>query len=429
MNRPLYGVVGLLVLGAIGGLAFDGTPPRRVITRAGYRVLEADFHVHTRFSDGFLSPFDVVLHARRNGLDAFAITEHNLVYPAKMATWFSHVIGGPTVVVGEEVTTDRLHLIALGVEQRISPYGELGAIVDDVHRQGGLVIAAHPVKGTRSDGDAADCGTSRAYPGGMDRARELRERELRRARSATVWKMIAGASAALALSVVLVTSLRDRDAPPSSHEAQATNNASPPKAAVWTAHVWNRVDSAGAGVDEEAPSPALAPAATMAATSDATTTSATVDRGLDVAAGPQVSIQYLYFVWPPAVAVTAPPVEVPKDAGAIDDVATAGPADTASPRDTGTAKADAGPLNPWVPPSFSAGAGPFTTEAPYWAASAFVSNPNAGAGRFMTEAPPWAASAFTSDPNAGAGPFTTERNIPAFGVWPFSWWLMQPPPP
>jgi hypothetical protein len=79
----------------------------------------------------------------------------------------------------------------------------------------------------------------------------------------------------------------------------------------------------------------------------------------------------------------------------------------------------------------SAGAGPFLTEAPYWAASAFVSNPEAGAGRFITDAPPWAASAFTSNPNAGAGPFTTERNIPAYGVLPYYMivpWSAPPPP-
>lgn len=146
MSNAFRVSLALLALGAIGGLATGGAPPRRVVTRLGYRVLEADFHVHTRFSDGFLSPFDVVLHAQRNGLDALAVTEHNLVYPAKMARWFSRLVGGPTVVIGEEVTTDRFHLIAVGLEERVSPYGELGAIIAAVHRQGGVAIAAHPVK-------------------------------------------------------------------------------------------------------------------------------------------------------------------------------------------------------------------------------------------------------------------------------------------
>jgi hypothetical protein len=38
---------------------------------------------------------------------------------------------------------------------------------------------------------------------------------------------------------------------------------------------------------------------------------------------------------------------------------------------------------------------------------------SAGAGRFVTEAPYWGASAFPTNPEAGAGPFQTERNTPA----------------
>lgn len=64
---------------------------------------------------------------------------------------------------------------------------------------------------------------------------------------------------------------------------------------------------------------------------------------------------------------------------------------------------------PYRGPSFSAGAGRFTTEPlPTWASS-FRANPDAGAGTFMTEAPPWGASAFVPNPQAGAGRFTTER--------------------
>ncbi len=138
-------ILALLAAALVGGVAEDGGPSRRVVTRDGWRVIEADFHVHTRLSDGFLSPFEVVLHARRNGLDALAITEHNVTHPAWMARWFSRMIGGPTILVGEEVTTDRFHLIAIGLRERVSPYGDLGAIIDDVHRKGGVAIAAHPV--------------------------------------------------------------------------------------------------------------------------------------------------------------------------------------------------------------------------------------------------------------------------------------------
>ncbi|MEO7328697.1 MAG: CehA/McbA family metallohydrolase [Minicystis sp.] len=135
-----------LAVGLVAGTALDSTPPRTVETRGGYRVLEADFHAHTRFSDGFLSPFDLVLQARRRGLDALAITEHNMIFPGKMARWFSRLTGGPTILVGEEVTTFRYHVHGIGLTEPIRAGEPLAQLIADVHRQGGVVIAAHPVK-------------------------------------------------------------------------------------------------------------------------------------------------------------------------------------------------------------------------------------------------------------------------------------------
>lgn len=137
----------MLLLVAVGlGTAQDVTPARDATFRGGRRVLEADFHAHTRFSDGFLSPFDLVVQARRRGLDAFAVTEHNLVFPAQWARWFSGLVGGPTVIVGEEITAKHFHVIALGLERRVRAGSPLRAVAHEVHQQGGLVVAAHPVR-------------------------------------------------------------------------------------------------------------------------------------------------------------------------------------------------------------------------------------------------------------------------------------------
>ena len=96
-DLPLAAMAAIAIgVGLIAGTALDPMPPRTITTRGGYRVLEADFHAHTRFSDGFLSPFDLVVHARRQGLHAIAVTEHNLVFPALLARWFSRATGGPS---------------------------------------------------------------------------------------------------------------------------------------------------------------------------------------------------------------------------------------------------------------------------------------------------------------------------------------------
>ena len=144
--RPFHVAAALFAAGIAIGTAVDPVPSRAPVYRAGYRVLEADFHAHTTFSDGMLSPFDVVMQARRRGLDVVAITEHNLVFPARLGAWFSHATSGPTVVIGEEITTAPFHVIALGLRDRIVSRQPIDDILDDIDRQGAFAIAAHPVR-------------------------------------------------------------------------------------------------------------------------------------------------------------------------------------------------------------------------------------------------------------------------------------------
>jgi len=147
ITRPALVFAGMIALGLGLGTRLDVIPERPATLRGGYRVLEVDLHAHTRFSDGFLSPFDLVLQARRRGLDALAITEHNILFfPAELGRWFSRRTGGPTILVGEEVTTRRFHVIGVGLTQRIHADDPLADVIREVHRQDGVVIAAHPVK-------------------------------------------------------------------------------------------------------------------------------------------------------------------------------------------------------------------------------------------------------------------------------------------
>ena len=134
----------LLTIGLVIGHLYDEpiVPPHNV--RAGKRVVQADLHVHSRLSDGHLSPFEVVLTARRHGLDAISLSEHNSVAPAKIARWFSRLIDGPIIIVGEEVTTRDYHLLVYGIERTVDPRRDLGSVIDEVHEQGGVAIAAHP---------------------------------------------------------------------------------------------------------------------------------------------------------------------------------------------------------------------------------------------------------------------------------------------
>lgn len=144
-HAPFFVALALVVAGALGGLALDPRPARPVARRGPYRVLEADLHAHTSYSDGTLSPVSVVWQAERRGLDVIAVTEHNGVLAGRIARAFSELVGGPTVIVGEEVTTGSFHLVALGLERTVSPMQPLPEVIADVHAQGGVAIAAHPV--------------------------------------------------------------------------------------------------------------------------------------------------------------------------------------------------------------------------------------------------------------------------------------------
>lgn len=119
-------------------------PPAEI---GGYRVIQADFHVHSFLGDGVLSPFNLVLEARRRGLHAFALTNHNQLIAARLARWFTRTIDGPVVLVGQEITSPDYHFAVAGLRRPVSWRLPPSDAIREVHEQGGIVIAAHPMKG------------------------------------------------------------------------------------------------------------------------------------------------------------------------------------------------------------------------------------------------------------------------------------------
>jgi hypothetical protein len=53
-------------------------------------------------------------------------------------------VGGPTVLTGEEIIAPGHHVIAVGVDRTVDARLSVADEIDDVHRQGGVAIAAHP---------------------------------------------------------------------------------------------------------------------------------------------------------------------------------------------------------------------------------------------------------------------------------------------
>jgi hypothetical protein len=144
MSALRWAAGALFALGLVVGTALDAPRTLAPLAVGGYRVIEADFHVHAFFGDGWLAPWDLVLEAQRRNLHAFAITNHNQVFAARLGRWFSRRVGGPVVLVGEEITAPRYHIAAIGLTTTVAWRQSAAAAVEAVHRQGGVAIAAHP---------------------------------------------------------------------------------------------------------------------------------------------------------------------------------------------------------------------------------------------------------------------------------------------
>ena len=115
--------------------------------RGGASRGKADMHLHTLYSDGTAtlgSLLDWV--EQRTDLDVIAVTDHERIDGARRAAEL-HTAGGYSfdLVIGEEITTRRGHLLALFLTERIPPLRPLPETLERIHAQGGIAIAAHPM--------------------------------------------------------------------------------------------------------------------------------------------------------------------------------------------------------------------------------------------------------------------------------------------
>ncbi len=123
-------------------------PPTRVAAR-GHGWYRGDCHVHSVHSDGKLTPEQLAAGARAAGLDFIATTEHNTA--DAHGAWRAHAGDDLLVILGEEVTTQTGHWLALGIQPgqvvdwRYRVRDDMvDRHVDQVHQVGGLCVAAHP---------------------------------------------------------------------------------------------------------------------------------------------------------------------------------------------------------------------------------------------------------------------------------------------
>jgi len=131
--------------------------------------IKADLHVHTTYSsDSLITSRDLVFYAKKRGLNAVAVTDHNQLEGAyKIAKETDFLI-----IPGMEVSSSDGHIVALNVQELIPKGFSAVETVERIHQAGGVAIACHPYvyfKGCLrekvcSSFDAIEVINARAFP-------------------------------------------------------------------------------------------------------------------------------------------------------------------------------------------------------------------------------------------------------------------------
>lgn len=140
------------------------------------RSFLADFHVHTSFSDGLVDMTEIVDLYGQRGFGAIAITDH-IAEDATLIGYVAQQLGkvltretfprylerlaeererawdryGMVVLAGFELSKNSIsnrrsaHLLGIGIDRYVSADADAPELIDAIHAQGGIAIAAHPV--------------------------------------------------------------------------------------------------------------------------------------------------------------------------------------------------------------------------------------------------------------------------------------------
>jgi predicted metal-dependent phosphoesterase TrpH len=102
-----------------------------------------DLHIHTNHSScSRIKPKKLLRIAKKRGLNGIAITNHNTIKggaEVKKANKDKNF----EVIIGAEIKTDKGEILGLYLKKEIKSR-KAEEVIDEIHKQGGLAIAAHP---------------------------------------------------------------------------------------------------------------------------------------------------------------------------------------------------------------------------------------------------------------------------------------------
>jgi predicted metal-dependent phosphoesterase TrpH len=103
--------------------------------------VKADLHVHTTYSsDSIITPKELVFYAKKRGLTAVAVTDHNQIEGARKIAKQTDFL----IIPGTEISSMHGHIVGLNVNALIPRGLSAEETVDRIHQAGGIAIACHP---------------------------------------------------------------------------------------------------------------------------------------------------------------------------------------------------------------------------------------------------------------------------------------------
>jgi hypothetical protein len=106
--------------------------------------MKLDLHIHSRHSyDSFSDPGKILRVARKRGLDAISITDHDTMGAYRQLRQDGEE--GVLLVPGMEVKTDMGDIIGLFLRSEIA-HRRFEDVVGEIRSQGGIVVLPHPYR-------------------------------------------------------------------------------------------------------------------------------------------------------------------------------------------------------------------------------------------------------------------------------------------
>ena len=101
--------------------------------------LRGNLHTHSRLSDGYAPPQEMVDAYAALRYDFLALSDHDVVAPTE-----GLASRGMVLVPASEVSAGGRHVLAVGCAGRIEPNPDRQRVIDAVNAAGGLAVLCHP---------------------------------------------------------------------------------------------------------------------------------------------------------------------------------------------------------------------------------------------------------------------------------------------